>query len=287
MSRRAAVLGSPVAHSLSPLLHAAAHRELGLDGWGYERVEMSADGLAAFLDSLGPEWVGLSLTMPLKQTVLPLLDDVSPLARAVGAVNTVTFGPADDDGRRRRRGDNTDVAGIVGALGEGGVHQVAEGATAVVLGAGATAASAVAALAELGCREPVVVVRSRQRADGVVEAAGRVGVRARLADWDDTAVADLLRHAAVAVATTPAGAADGLAAVLASSAGGGERWAGVLLDVVYDPWPTALARAWQAGGGRVVDGVEMLVHQARDQVRLWTGRTPSLSAMRAAVDGVR
>ncbi len=280
------MLGSPVAHSLSPLLHAAAHRELGLDDWAYERFEVTEDGLASFVDSLGPEWVGLSLTMPLKQAVLPLLDEASPLALQVGAVNTLTFEPAATGGRRRRRGDNTDVGGIVGALGEGGVDRAVDPGC-VVLGGGATAASAVAALAALGCREPVVVVRSRARATPVLGAAERLGAQPHLADWSDAAVGDVLRAADVVVSTAPAGAGDGLASVLDESARKGERWSGVLLDVVYDPWPTRLASAWQAGGGTVVDGLSMLVHQAREQVRLWTGRTPSVAAMRAAVSTVR
>ncbi len=288
VTRRAAVLGSPVAHSLSPSLHAAAYSELGLTGWFYDRVEVSEAGLAAFVEGLGDEWAGLSLTMPLKQAVLPLLDSISPLAAAVGAVNTVTFEPSDTAGRSRRRGDNTDVGGIVGALGEAGVSRLRPGdGTGVVLGGGATAASAVAALAELGCREPVVVVRSSARAGVVLAAAERLDVRPRLVRWDDAPVGEQLQRADVVVSTVPSGAADQLAQTLQEQAAVGARWPGVLLDVVYDPWPTALASAWVAGGGVAVDGLAMLVHQAAAQVLLWTGEAPSIEGLRAAVNNLR
>jgi shikimate dehydrogenase len=229
-------------------------------------MEVDQSGLAAALDRLGPEWVGVSLTMPLKQAVLPLLDRVSDLAAAVGAVNTVTF---TEEGRN---GDHTDVAGILVALGEAGVRS-AEGA--VVLGGGATAASAVAALRELGEPEVTVVVRSVDRAGAVTGAAERLAVRPRLVGWDRAA--DLLRTAPVVVSTVPPGVADGL---LPS----GLRTDGVLLDVVYRPWPTGLGAAWAAAGGVAVPGLEMLVHQARAQVAAWTGRSPDPGVMRAAAE---
>jgi shikimate dehydrogenase len=151
--RRAAVLGSPIGHSLSPDLHRAAHAALGLTGWTYGRFEVAPDGLGTFLDGLGPEWAGLSVTMPLKRAVIPLLDEVSRLAATVRAVNTVLFHP---DGRRT--GDNTDVPGMVAALGELGVRRVE---SATLLGAGATASSALAALQALGADEvtPTYAVR--------------------------------------------------------------------------------------------------------------------------------
>jgi shikimate dehydrogenase len=125
----------------------------------------------------------------------------------------------------------------------------------------------------------------------VLAAAERLDVRPRLVRWDDAPVGEQLQRADVVVSTVPSGAADQLAETLFQQAsehsGGGGRWQGVLLDVVYDPWPTALASAWQAGGGAVVDGLAMLVHQAVGQVRLWTGQTPSVEGLRAAVSGVR
>jgi shikimate dehydrogenase len=269
--RRAAVLGQPVAHSLSPVLHSAAYADLGLTGWTYDRVEIG-DGpaLRAFVDSLGPQWVGLSVTMPLKRLVQPMLDSLSPVAAAVGSVNTVVLGDAG------RAGHNTDVRGIVAALQEGGVDALTPG-SAVVLGGGATAASAVAALADLGDSAPTVLVRSAERAAEVLAAAERLGVRPRLAgfaDVDDGA----LSSCAAAVSTVPASGAEAVAALVQRV--GAVR--GVLLDVVYQPARTPLAAAWERAGGSVVGGFVMLLHQAVEQVRLFTGRTPSVEVMRAA-----
>lgn len=257
-------MGSPIAHTLSPALHRAAYRSLGLTSWTYVALEVDQQGLPQALDGLGPEWVGVSLTMPLKQAVLPLLDELSDLAAAVGAVNTVTI----TDGRRR--GDNTDVYGIVAALRGGGVDTAGQ---AVVLGGGATAASAVAALRELGEPVATVVVRSLDRASAVTAAAERLGVRPRLVTWEHAGEA--VRSASVVVSTVPPGAAD---TVLPPDL----RTAGVLLDVVYRPWPTRLAAAWTAAGGVAVPGLEMLVQQAGAQVRAWTGQSPDLAAMRVA-----
>lgn len=226
----------------------------------YDAVEVRPEGLAALLDGLGPEWVGLSLTMPLKQQVLPLLDTVSDLAVATGAANTVVLSA------QGRAGDNTDVHGIVAALAEAGVDRVER---SVVVGAGATAASALAALERLGDPAPVVLVREPARAAGLLEAAARLGVDPVVERLDP----DVLADAQVVVSTVPAGALDALAADL-------PRCPGVLLDVVYDPWPTALARAW---AGPVVGGAAMLLHQAARQVELMTGHPAPLARMRAAL----
>lgn len=275
--RRAAVLGSPIAHSLSPTLHRAAYEALGLTRWRYDAIEVAEDGMAAFLAGLDPSWAGLSLTMPLKRVVRPLLAAESDLARAVGAVNTVTFGPAGPVG------DNTDVHGIVAALAEAGVRSAG---TAAVLGGGATACSAAAALRDLGVRAPRVHVRSAGRSGDVVAAGERLGVDVRLAGLD---AADVVSAApAVVVSTLPAGAADALADALAAGLVAPAVRDGapppVLLDVVYAPWPTALARAWAGAGGPVVSGLAMLLHQAAEQVRLMTGLEPPVPAMRTAVE---
>lgn len=262
--RHAGVMGSPIAHSLSPTIHRAAYASLGLAGWTYAAQEVDAAGLPAALGGCGPDWAGVSLTMPLKHAVLPLLDSISDLAAAVGAVNTVTFGSAG------RAGDNTDVHGIVAALRSAGAS--APGG-AVVLGGGATAASALAALRELGDEAPVVAVRSAARAQPLLAAAERLGVTPRLAAWDTAG--DLLRQAPVVVSTAPPGAADSVIPV-------DLRTDGVLLDVVYRPWPTPLAVAWTRAGGRAVPGLDMLVHQAAAQVHRWTGRSPDLAALHAA-----
>lgn len=277
---RAAVLGSPVVHSLSPVLHAAAYRELGLTGWTYDRVELREDDLEPFLDGLGAEWAGLSLTMPLKQAVVPLLDEISPLAAVVGAVNTVTFAPGHPHGDpavRARRGDNTDVAGIAQALAAAGATRPSAG---VVLGGGATAASALAALHGLGCSEVVVCARSVARSHAVRRAGERLGLAVEVRPVERAV--DALAAADVVVSSVPAGGLDWLASSLRPA-----RPGAVLLDVVYDPWPTALAAAWRRQGGLVVAGLDMLVHQAVEQVQLMTGLRPSAAVLAAAVTGSR
>lgn len=264
-ARRAAVLGKPIAHSLSPVLHRAAYAELGLTGWTYDRFEVDEEGLPAFLDGLGPEWAGLSLTMPLKRAVIPLLDDISETAASVEAVNTVVFTA---DGRRL--GDNTDIPGMVAALREHGVEQVE---SAAILGAGATASSALAALAHVCAGEVVAYVRSEARAAEMRQWGERLDVEVRTADWTDAAEA--LRQPLV-VATTPAGTTDALASSVP------ERPA-TLFDVLYEPWPTELAARWSMSGGAVVSGLDLLVHQAVLQVERMTGRSPApLAAMRSA-----
>jgi shikimate dehydrogenase len=278
--RRAAVLGSPVAHSLSPTLHRTAYGRLGLAGWEYSAIEVvGADALATLIDA-GP-WAGLSLTMPLKTLAQPLVDEISPLARATGSVNTITFA------RGRRLGDNTDVDGIALALAEARVHAADR---AVVLGGGATAASAVAALGRLGAA-PALVLRSPARGTGVLEAADRLGVEVSVVPWSDQhRVAGLLAGADVVVSTVPAQAGPAVvaaidAAIDAAPTAENRRGLGVLLDVVYHPWPTGPARSWQDGGGVVVGGLAMLLHQAVAQVRLMTGREVTgadVEAMRRA-----
>lgn len=270
-ARRAAVLGHPVAHSLSPVLHGAAYAALGLDGWRYDAVDVTQDTLGGFLRDLDATWAGLSLTMPLKQAVLPLLDHVEPLAEVVGSVNTVL--PQGVGAGRTLTGANTDVHGLVQALGEGGVHGGL--GSAAVIGAGATAASTLAALAQLGCTAPRVYVRSQARAGALLRAAHRMGVEPQLRRLDDAA--SEVARVDVVVSTLPAHAADPLADLLP------EAVAGVLLDVCYDPRPTALGAAWARRGGTVVGGERMLLHQAAEQVRLMTGHVAPVAAMDEAL----
>ena len=266
LTRRAAVLGSPVTHSLSPVLHGAAYEALGLTGWSYGRIECAEDGLAGHVDGLGAEWAGLSLTMPLKRVALEVADTASDLAVAVGAANTLVFSSAG------RYADNTDVAGMVDALRAAGVARVE---AAVVLGAGGTAQAALAALAELGERTPTVVVRDPARARALLDTADRLGVVATLRRWE--AGDALLGGADVVISTVPRNAADALTL-------DGDRTGGVLFDVVYAPWPTPLAARAQAAGYRVVSGLDLLLHQAGHQVRLMTGEAAPLDAMRTALD---
>ncbi|MEU2225194.1 shikimate dehydrogenase [Streptomyces sp. NPDC018347] len=264
-ARRAAVLGSPIAHSLSPVLHRAAYEAAGLTGWSYDSFDIDEAALPGFLDGLGPQWAGLSLTMPLKRAVIPLVDEVSDTAASVDAVNTLVF---TENGRRR--GDNTDIPGMVAALREHGIEQVD---SAAVLGAGATASSALAALARICTGEVVAYVRSEARAAEMRQWGERLGVEVRTADWGDAARA---LHAPLVIATTPAGTTDALAAAVP------ERPA-TLFDVLYDPWPTELAARWSMFGGAVVSGLDLLVHQAVLQFEQMTGRVPGpVDAMRHA-----
>jgi shikimate dehydrogenase len=267
--RRSAVLGSPIAHSLSPALHGGAYAALGLTGWRYDPIECDEAGFPGVVDSLGPEWIGLSLTMPLKRVVLGMADDVSPLAVAVGAANTLLLG--DGRGRAGRRVENTDVAGLVETLREAGVRRVEQ---AVVLGAGGTAQAALAALREMGERSPRVLVRDVARTGGLRAAADRLGVHPVISGGLLEAP---LPEADVVISTLPGGAADTVRSA---------RWpAGAMaLDVVYAPWPTPFASAAAAAGCRVASGLAVLLHQAVAQVELMTGRPAPVEAMRAALD---
>ena len=259
--QRAAVLGRPVAHSLSPVLHRAAYCALGLD-WRFDAIETGADDLAGRLATSGPEWVGFACTMPLKRVALDLADSASDRATAVGAANTLL---------RRPGGwfaDNTDVAGIVAALAEAGVRP----SSVSVIGAGGTAQAAVVALAEMGLSRCAVLVRDVNRVTELAGAAARAGVAVEVRPLGDEAAlgADLL------ICTLPSGAADALA-------GWDWRPDQAVLDVVYSPWPTPLAASVARASGVVVSGALMLLHQATVQVELMTGRPAPLAAMRAAL----
>jgi shikimate dehydrogenase len=257
------VLGSPIGHSLSPVLHHSAYDALGID-WRYDALEVDERGLPAFLHGLDASWRGLSLTMPLKRAVVPLLDSLSGRAELALAANTVLL-----DGRWRV-GHNTDVAGASAAVRErydGPVDR------AVILGGGATAASTLLGLADLGCREVSLVVRDTQRATESVATAARHPKSPRV---DVVRLGDPLPDADIVVSAVPGGAqtAEVLAAV---------EHAGVVFDVAYDPWPTPLARFARASGRVLVSGLDLLVHQAVLQVELMVGVPDGpLTAMRQA-----
>jgi shikimate dehydrogenase len=269
---RAAVLGAPIAHSLSPVLHRAAYQALGLTGWSYQAIECDTARLPAVLGECGPQWAGLSLTMPLKRAVLPLLDEIEPLAREVGAANTVVFSGG------RRHGHNTDVPGMIAALAEAGVIGAPHGApwqvTLLILGGGATACSALAAARGLGAARATVAVRDPARAHDLLAAAARLDVAVTLTGFDTPqgGAPDIL------ISTVPAGAAD----IYAKRIARGDLVPRYLLDVVYHPWPTALADAACKAGVRVAGGFELLLHQAAGQVTLMTGKPAPLAAMRTA-----
>lgn len=258
----AGVAGHPIGHSLSPRLHAAAYRALG-EAIDYRALDLEEGELTAEVGLLreDPQWRGLSVTMPLKSEAAELADGLTEVAGAVGTVNTLVPRP---DGTLL--GHNSDVSGIAAALRAAGPLPSAP--QAAVLGGGGTSTAALAALRQLGAGSVDLWVRSEARARRAVEAADRLGLPMKLRPWDEAA--ELLAGYDLVVATLPPRGADELAAGFASVRGRSAR--GVLLDAAYDPWPSALARAWRQAGGAVVPGLDMLVLQALDQIRLFTGR---------------
>lgn len=255
--RRLAVLGSPIAHSKSPALHAAAYRVLGLD-WSYERIEVDEHGLADFLDSRDDSWRGFSLTMPLKTRLRSLADESDRMATLTEAANTLIFHGSE----RRRVVFNTDVEGIVRALAEADVDRADH---VVVLGGGATASSALLASAALGALSVQVAVRTPAKAQGLVALGYDAGIAV-----DVVPFAEISHEADLVIATLPGGArldADLPSSLLARS---------TLFDVAYDPWPSSLAERWTDAGGRAVSGLGMLLHQALVQVRIFVSGDPAV-----------
>ncbi|ALE06093.1 hypothetical protein AL755_12455 [Arthrobacter sp. ERGS1:01] len=260
--RQGAVLGHPIGHSKSPAMHIAAYAALGLD-YSYRAIDLQEDGLAGFLAEVraDADWYGLSVTMPLKNEAAVLVDELTPVARILGSVNTVVAG-RNDDGGTRLSGDNTDVAGLVNALRHAGV---ARRPRAAVLGGGGTAVSALAAFAALGTDTVDVYVRNAGKSAGLHEVGGELGIAVELLPFDGAASA--LAGYDVVISTLPPRGADSLAADFLATA---PDTAGCcLLDVAYDPWPSALAQAWETGGGTVVPGIEMLLYQGVEQVKLF------------------
>lgn len=273
MRTRLAVLGSPISHSKSPAIHRAAYGVLGLD-WSYESADVTGETLAEYVRGCDEGWRGLSLTMPLKRDILPLLDWREPLVDLVGGANTVLFA---DDGLR---GYNTDVHGAIRSFEHVGVESLGY---VHVLGAGATAASVIVAVAELGATRVLVSARTPGKAAGLVELGAGLGVDVVVRPWgvedDSLGVPDAI------VSTVPGGEND-----LSFAEPVRER--AVLFDVAYDPWPSELATAWDAAGGTVISGLDLLVNQAVGQIRVFLSgdqheplpREPEVvAAMRSAV----
>jgi shikimate dehydrogenase len=271
-SRKAAVLGSPVAHSRSPQLHLAAYRALGLEDWTYERIECSATELPALVGGFGPEWVGVSVTMPGKFAALQFAAERTPRAELVGSANTLV------QTETGWRADNTDVDGVMGALGTatgiGGQERsdrgIGIGDKAAVLGSGGTAPAAVVGLVELGITDLSIVARNPEKARPLVALGRRLGIEAR---W--TALGTPIVGVDVVVSTLPAEVAAQYAATV--------RGVPLLLDAIYDPWPTPLVQSVAAAGGRVVSGLQMLLHQAFAQVEQFTGQPAPKEVMSAAL----
>ncbi|MCL8024236.1 shikimate dehydrogenase [Nocardioides bruguierae] len=265
---RALVIGDPVAHSLSPVLHRAGYAAAGLASRSYDHQRVPEGSLATFLDGLADDVDGLSVTMPLKRELLALAEErgwpISAHAAAASGANTWVRDPAAPGGARV---DNTDLPGAAAAVRErwsGSVERVA------VLGGGATAASVALALTDLGARSVRFLVRSPERARATIEAvtAYAPGVGVDAVDLTAEVPADVL------VSTVPADAQDARQCARAE--------APVVFEVVYDPWPTPLAAAALAQGSVLVTGLDLLVHQAVLQFEQFTGVPGPLAAMRAA-----
>lgn len=279
--RRAAVLGSPIDHSLSPVLHRAAYRALGLADWRYDRFEVDESGLAQFVTELGPEWAGLSLTMPLKEQALVVAEQCDPVALQTGVVNTLvpTAGGW--------HGYNTDVYGVAAALADAGVGSALVPASALILGSGATARSVLAALAAIGVSKVTFAVRKDPRTSTLAQANDH-GVDASVVPLGEAA--GMAGRFPLVISTLPQAGADEFAAELANDRAGavspgppgGEGVRPIWMDVVYTGWPTPFASAAQQAGARVVSGLEMLIHQAVRQVELMTGQRPPIAAVQQA-----
>ncbi len=259
------MLGKPIAHSKSPQLHLAAYRALGLHDWTYERIECGADELPAVVGGFGPEWVGVSVTMPGKFAALRFADERTERAQQVGSANTLVRTPAG------WRADNTDIDGVTGALASIGWAS----GPALVCGSGGTAPAAIVGLAALGVTAVTVVARNPDKAAALIDLGTRIGVATRFCALDDVELTDRVAGAQVLISTIPADVAARHAGTFAPVP--------VLLDAVYDPWPTPLAAAVAAAGGRVVSGLQMLLHQAFTQVEQFTGLPAPREAMAAAL----
>ncbi|MFD1150986.1 shikimate dehydrogenase [Saccharothrix hoggarensis] len=267
MTRRAAVIGSPVAHSLSPVLHNAAFAALGLSGWTYTRIECEASGVADLVAGLDPSWAGLSVTMPNKRAALAVASSATPRAVQVGAANTLV--PVADGWRA----DCTDVDEVLAAL--RAACGFTSGTRAVLLGAGGTATAALVALASVGVRSVSLVVRSVSRAAEAESCASRLGLALDLVAWDEADFAALAAEADVLVSTVPPTATEPIAAALAEAPN--------VLDVIYHPWPTPLAQAVEKRGRTLATGLDMLLHQAFGQAEQFTAQPAPREAMRAAL----
>lgn len=271
--KRVAILGSPVTGALSPVIHRAAYEELGLD-WKYEAVECAESGLERFLEGVRADesWAGLSLTMPLKRAAPAYLDEISELVAMTGAANTVTVRGG------RLLGENTDVVGM-----ERAIKAVSDGrpGSVAILGAGATAATALCVARGFGIRDALIVTRDLDRVGAIRAAAERMDVRLQLAPWSEARTAfgrDL------AISALPPFAADDL--------GSGELdgFTGLLLDVAYRPSPTRLVQHARDAGAVAVTGLSMLVHQAVRQLELQVGaavKAPYDRMLRAAREALQ
>ena len=281
MARRYAVLGSPIAHSKSPVIHNAAYRVLGLD-WQYDRHEVGKGALRSFIESLDESWMGLSLTMPLKEEAVRFANNLDYYARLTGAVNTLAK-QVGDNGAAVWNGYNTDVFGIIQAVSQAPVFAGKTIATelkqVLVIGSGATATSAVTAVKALA---PDAVVwlharNSKTRAD-LQAYAEQLGLKTKVCKK----LGKQANSCDLVISTLPAHALDEAGDKLYNS----RRFKpqGTLLDVAYQPWPSQIAKAWIRHDQAVISGLEMLIWQAVVQLRIFVnGQTDEPLANEIAV----
>ena len=274
---RLGIFGWPVAHSKSPRMHEAAARALGIE-LRYERFAVEPEDLARAVAEKHAEGIdGYNLTVPHKQAIMALLDDVAPTARAIGAVNTVVRSGD------RYVGHNTDAPGLVRSLTEAGVD--VSGARVVVIGAGGAARAGVAGLAEAGAATIDVLARRPEQAEALVESLEALGGTELRADSLEAAAARF-GHATLVVQATSATlgsnpSAGAFAESLPIDALPNEA---VVVDMVYQPLVTSVLERAQARGLRTVDGLGMLLHQGAIAFEMWTGFEPPLDVMRAALE---
>lgn len=263
---RAAVLGSPIGHSLSPALYRASFAALGLDGWTFDAIDCDAAALPGLVAGLGSEWAGLAVTMPGKEAAAAFAAERSARVESLGVANTLVH----RDGRWSA--ENTDVDGVTGSLTAAGV--TADGPV-LLIGGGGTARAVIAGLAELGARGPLVLAGRRPASTAVAERlAEGFGYPTRRVGMSEAEIAAVAAECALVLSTVPAGAADHLAGALAGVP--------ALFDAIYHPWPTPLAAAG-AGDRVTVTGLDMLLHQALRQFELITGVPAPGGAMRQAL----
>ncbi|MEV4688300.1 shikimate dehydrogenase [Microbacterium sp. LWH3-1.2] len=260
---RLEVWGDPIAHSRSPQLHAAAYEVLGLD-WAYGRRRVDEASFGDELAGLDDTWRGLSLTMPLKGVAFAAASAHDRRAELTGAVNTLLLAP------EGARGFNTDVGGIVRALADDGVTDVPR---ARIVGAGATATSALVALSELGARDVDVVARRPEAVESLAALGRELGISVAATSFAASVHVDV----PLTIATLPGDAPVTDAAADALAGAGG-----LLLDVVYGHWPTALSAAWERAAGTARSGLGMLLHQALLQIRIFRHGMPDTPLDREA-----
>ncbi len=259
MSKKFAVLGSPISHSKSPLIHAAAYRVLGED-WEYSRFEVAKGGLKRLIENDGSDFSGFSLTMPLKEEAFAFADVTDETSKSTKASNTlVQVGEL-------WHAFNTDVIGITQAISQANTAPIK---VSLIIGSGATATSAMVAIARLAPGTSVLVLaRNKTSRSSLIEFGRSLGLQVSSA----RRLASAAKRAQVTISTLPGGAMDDTAKKLARS-----RFfkpGGLLLDVAYHPWPSQLADAWQQKNQKVVSGLEMLIWQAIAQIRIFKTGNP-------------